>query len=96
MSRDTSGLPETADRRGNGRWGSLAESLRTLQALARDLSDIPGELREAPTRAAARHAPGMPGQRGRLRRAIRSALWPVTVLAVSGAAAAFMVLLTDL
>jgi hypothetical protein len=75
---------------------SLGDSIGTLRDLAKDLAQVPGELREAPARAAHRPAPGLPGgERGVLRRALAALAWPLTAAALSVGAAIGIVFLAN-
>jgi hypothetical protein len=73
---------------------ALSESLKNLHALARELADVPSEIREAPLRAARRAPPGLPGDRPhRLRRVLNALAWPGLVTLVCGAGAALISLM---
>jgi hypothetical protein len=75
---------------------SLGDSIATLRDLARDLAQVPEELREAPARAAHRPAPGLPGgERGVLPRVLAALAWPLTAVALSVGAAVGIVFLAN-
>jgi len=95
----TTGAPQDGPEKADGRDGdvaagpgpaaaSLGESVRTIHALARDLADVPTELRDAPRRAVTRPPEGLPGRDGhRARAVLRDVVWLVLVLAACGAVA---------